>query len=79
MRYLSLGSAVVVVAGILLMTASRFAGLGPVAFVGGALLCWSGVVKVLVVRIWKSTLGSPPTVERGAPAAGSPRMDEGQP
>ena len=58
-------------AGALLMLASRSAELGPVAFVGGALLCWSGLVKLVVVRIWRSTLSNPPAVERGAPVASS--------
>ena len=67
------------VAGMLLMFVSRSAGLGPVAFVGGALLCWSGVVKLVVVRIWKSTLSNPPAVERGAPTASAGATGEGRP
>lgn len=38
------------------------AGLGPIAFVCGVLMLWSGIVKAIVLRIWRATLnpGSDP-------------------
>jgi hypothetical protein len=32
--------------------------LGPIAFVCGVLLLWSGIVKAIVLRIWRTTLSS---------------------
>ena len=42
------------------------AGLGPIAFVGGVLMLWSGIVKAIVLRIWRATLhpGSDPDYSR---------------
>ena len=35
-------------------------GLGPIAFVCGALLLWTGIVKAIVLRIWRTTLSAEP-------------------
>jgi hypothetical protein len=39
-----------------LISGSVVAGLGPIAMVCGVLLLWSGVVKAIVLRIWRTTL-----------------------
>jgi hypothetical protein len=41
-----------------LISGSVAAGLGPIAMVCGVLLLWSGVVKAIVLRIWRTTLNS---------------------
>lgn len=58
--------------GVALISGSVLAGLGPVAFVCGALLFWSGVVKAIVLRIWRTTLNSasaPGDVQRDSNSA----------
>ena len=45
-----------VVVGGALILGSIAAGLSPVALVCGVLLLWSGIVKVIVLRIWRATL-----------------------
>jgi hypothetical protein len=47
-----------VLSGVVLITGSVAAGLGPIAMVCGVLMLWSGVVKAIVLRIWHGTLGS---------------------
>jgi len=39
-----------------LVAASFLAGTGPIALVCGLLLIWSGIVKIIVLRIWQRTL-----------------------
>ena len=56
MRKLWIVSAVMVTAGLILAVASFLAGLGPIALVCGVLLVWSGIVKVIVLRVWQETL-----------------------
>jgi hypothetical protein len=51
-------TATFVVVGIGLVSGSVLAGLGPIAMVCGVLLLWSGVVKAIVLRIWRTTLNS---------------------
>ena len=46
------------VVGVVLIAGSVVAGLGPIALVCGALLLWSGIVKAIVLRIWRTTLSS---------------------
>lgn len=61
-----------VVVGAALISGGVVAGLGPVAFVCGALLLWSGVVKAIVLRIWHTTLNSasaPDAVQRDRDSA----------
>ena len=48
------------VAGVLLVAGSVAIGLGPIAFVCGALLLWTGIVKAIVLRIWRTTLSHDP-------------------
>ena len=38
-------------------------GLGPVALVCGVLMFWSGIVKAVVLRVWRSTLPAAPLPE----------------
>lgn len=45
-----------VLAGIALVLGGVAVGLGPVALVCGILLLWSGIVKIVVLRIWRGTL-----------------------
>ena len=47
-----------VLAGVVLITGSLAAGSGPIAFVCGVLMLWSGIVKAIVLRIWRGTLSS---------------------
>ncbi len=63
MRQLWLITAVMVVVGIALVLVSLFADLGPVFLIGGILLVWSGIVKVVVLRVWRTVLSSPPLPE----------------
>jgi hypothetical protein len=51
-------TATLVIVGVLLISGSVIAGLGPIALVCGALFLWSGVVKVIVLRIWRTTLNA---------------------
>lgn len=59
---------VMVACGVVLALAGATLGLGPVALVCGVLLIWSGVVKVIVLRVWRATLAGsgPPEPTRGA-------------
>jgi hypothetical protein len=49
--------------GSVLVLGSALAGLGPIALVGGVLLVWSGIVKVVVLRVWRATLPLAPLPE----------------
>ena len=49
--------------GAVLVFGSMVAGLGPIALIGGILLVWSGMVKVVVLRIWRATLPTAPLPE----------------
>jgi hypothetical protein len=49
-------TAALVAGGVVLVTGGVTAGLGPIALVCGVLMLWSGVVKVIVLRIWRTTL-----------------------
>jgi hypothetical protein len=59
LRYLWFTSGIMIVAGVVLIVAARFLGLGPVSLVCGLLLVWSGIVKIIVLRIWQKTLANP--------------------
>ena len=50
-----------VLAGIALVLGGIGTGLGPVALVSGVLLLWSGIVKIIVLRIWRGTLRHHPS------------------
>lgn len=49
-----------VVIGLVLVAGSVAIGFGPIAFVCGALLLWTGIVKAIVLRIWRTTLSPDP-------------------
>jgi hypothetical protein len=71
MRHLWKTTLVMVGGGAALIAASIAAGLGPIALVTGALLLWSGIVKLIVLRIWRQTLGagsSPASTDTASPA-----------
>lgn len=68
-----------VLAGIALVVGGVAAGLGPVALVCGVLLLWSGIVKIIVLRIWRGTLRHHPSFDvtglnDGAQSAPEPRL-----
>ena len=64
MRYLWFSSVFMVVAGVACILA-RFLGLlDPIATILGAMLVWSGVVKLIVLRVWKTSLHRPGIQER---------------
>jgi hypothetical protein len=57
-RFFWIVSAAMVLIGVALVLGGIIAGLGPVALVCGVLLLWSGVVKVIVLRIWRGTIAT---------------------
>ena len=50
-----------VLAGVALVVGGVLAGLSPVALVCGILLLWTGIVKIIVLRIWRGTLHHHPS------------------
>jgi hypothetical protein len=67
-------TAALVLVGVVLIVGGVAAGLGPIAFVCGVLMLWSGVVKAIVLRIWRTTLMSDPPTDptRNTSDAGTP-------
>jgi hypothetical protein len=57
-------AAAFVVVGVVLVAGSVAVGFGPIAFVCGALMLWTGIVKAIVLRIWCATLSSDPLPDR---------------
>jgi threonine dehydrogenase-like Zn-dependent dehydrogenase len=55
-RYLWIIAAVMVIAGVALIGTGALLGAGPIGVIAGVLLLWSGVIKVIVLRIWQKTL-----------------------
>lgn len=53
MRRLRSVSLLMVVLGVVLLTGSLLLGLGPGWTLGGVLLTWAGIVKVVVVHLWR--------------------------
>ena len=49
--------------GAVLVLGGAEGGLGPVALVCGVLLVWSGIVKLVVLRVWRATLPAAPLPE----------------
>ncbi|HLM22102.1 MAG TPA: hypothetical protein VK390_11335 [Propionibacteriaceae bacterium] len=49
-------AAAFLVVGVVLVAGSVAVGFGPVAFVCGALMLWTGIVKAIVLHIWHTTL-----------------------
>jgi hypothetical protein len=59
MRYLWISSVFMVVAGIACILARQVGLLDPIATILGAMLIWSGVVKLIVLRVWRTSLHRP--------------------
>lgn len=64
MRYLWFSSVFMVVAGVACMLARVLGLLDPIAMILGAMLVWSGVVKLIVLRVWRTSLHRPGIQER---------------
>ena len=64
MRYLWVSSAVMVVAGVACILARQLGLLDPIATILGAMLIWSGIVKLIVLRVWRTSLRRPGIQER---------------
>jgi hypothetical protein len=58
MRYLWITSIVMVVCGLALVAGKLVGILDPVALVLGLLTLWSGIVKIIVLRIWQRSLNA---------------------
>lgn len=66
MKYLWISSGVMVIAGVVSIL-GRLVGLfDPVAFILGAMLIVSGVIKLIVLRVWTTSLHQPGIRERRA-------------
>ncbi len=66
MRYLWATSFIMVAVGLVLVVAGIIGALAPIALVLGLLSLWSGIVKLIVLRIWQRTLNA--AVEEGPPS-----------
>ena len=64
MRYLWFTSGIMILVGISLVAAAFMATLGAIALVCGLLLIWSGIVKIIVLRIWQKTLANPSSMNQ---------------
>lgn len=64
MRYLWISSVFMVVAGLACILARSLGLLDPIATILGAMLIWSGVVKLIVLRVWRTSLHRPGIQER---------------
>ena len=64
MRYLWFSSLFMVVAGIACIVARALGLLDPIATILGAMLVWSGIVKLIVLRVWRTSLNRPGIQER---------------
>lgn len=65
MRYLWLITLSMVLCGAVLALGSLIMGLGPAALVCGTLLVWSGIVKAIVLGIWRNMLDTRPAAPFG--------------
>jgi hypothetical protein len=63
MRYLWFTSIAMVGAGAFLIAAYLAGAIEVIALIAGVLLLWSGIVKVIVLRIWRSSLSMPGATE----------------
>jgi hypothetical protein len=54
---------IMIACGIVLTLGAILLGLGPIALVCGVLLIWSGIVKVVVLGVWRATLPAAPLAE----------------
>jgi len=77
MRYLWIVSFAMIAVGIALTVGMISGLLGSIALICGVLLLWSGIVKVIVLRIWRSSL-TPQDVSSATPHTSSPRTEYGQ-
>lgn len=59
MRYLWISSFTILVAGFAVLAAGLIGLLEPIAVVLGLLLLWTGIVKIVVLRIWRRSIASP--------------------
>ena len=59
MRYLWISSAFMVVAGVACILARQVGLLDPIATILGAMLILSGVVKLIVLKVWRTSLHRP--------------------
>ena len=75
-KYLWMTSVAMTIGGVAIVMAGMLSAISPVAFVAGVLLFWSGLVKMVVLRIWRSTLASPPEPPDARPSA-TPRRAAG--
>jgi hypothetical protein len=75
-RYFWIVSVAMVLAGITLTLGGAVAGLGAVALVCGILLLWSGIVKIIVLRIWRGTLHHHPSSSVSGFNDGTPTAPE---
>lgn len=71
MRYLWISSIFMVVAGVACIGARSLGLLDPIATILGAMLVWSGVVKLIVLRVWRTSLHRPGIRERRRETGGS--------
>jgi hypothetical protein len=67
MRYLWATSTIMVAVGVVLIVAGIVGALSPIALVLGLLSLWSGIVKLIVLRVWQRTLNA--AVEEGPPSS----------
>jgi hypothetical protein len=58
-KYLWMTSYAMIAGGIVLIAGSFFGAFAMVGLVAGLLLIWSGIVKVIVLCIWRSSLTGP--------------------
>jgi hypothetical protein len=57
-RYLWISSFTILVAGIAVLAGGLIGLLEPIAVVLGLLLFWTGIVKIVVLRIWRRSIDS---------------------
>ena len=72
MRYLWISSVCMVVAGAACILARQLGLLDPIATILGAMLVWSGVVKLIVLKVWRTSLHRPGIQERRREPGRSP-------
>lgn len=60
MRYLWISTSVILIAGAVLTVGGLIGALEAIAPVLGLLLLWTGIVKIVVLRIWQRRLSQPP-------------------
>lgn len=71
MRYLWFSSVFMVVAGVACILGRNLGLLDPIATILGVMLIWSGVVKLIVLKFWRTSLHRPGIQERRRESGGS--------